>query len=236
MPASSHLESIRQQLGIEIGECFVCADELGGDFWGCTPLSDEELAIYICDFSGHGTASAINTFRFHTLLQQQMEQFGRDPAYFINLLNRQMHSLLAVDQFATTFYGVIHTALDTLFYAATGAPPPLLLRADNTNEWLDSSGLPLGVVTEANYEVRETPFLPGDMLLCYSDSLIEQPLSAGGLLTEDDIARILQQRRAQPAQDIITALIQPLQDEAGNLGTLNDDLTLNLYRRTSKSF
>lgn len=226
MPSAITLCNIQQKMGVNITSHFACSSELGGDFWGCKMLSDEELAIYICDFSGHGIASAINTFRFHALLEQQAEQYGRDPSFFLGLLNQQMHCLLQPDQFATAFYGVLHLGLDSLFYVAAGAPRPALRRADGSIEWIDSSGLPVGIRANHTYPLREIPFYAGDALLCYSDCLIEEPTLNGNLLAEENIASLFSQH-----QNPIEVLLKPFTNTNGQTTAFSDDLTVNVYVR-----
>jgi phosphoserine phosphatase RsbU/P len=235
MPSAECLRTIEQQFALQTANCFLCSSELSGDFWGCKTLSDEELALYISDFSGHGLASAINTFRFHALLEHQLYQYGRDPAYFIALLNQQMTTLLTAEQFTTAFYGVLHTGLNTLFYIAAGTPPPLLLRPNGTIEWIDGTGLPLGIIEQTRYPLQEISFLRGDLLLCYSDSLIEQPLPDGTMLDENNIADIVLHTLSQHPNHLPNALLEALlshfRTPSGEVIALADDLTINMYLR-----
>lgn len=235
MPSASAMNRIEESFSLQTANSFLCSSVLSGDFWGCKELSDEELAIYICDFSGHGIASAINTFRFHALLEHQMNSFGSAPSHFMDLLNKQMCALLATEQFTTAFYAVLHTGLNTLFYASAGAPPPLILRANGTIEWIDSAGLPLGISANNHYAIKEVAFDAGDLLLCYSDSLIEQPLSSGAPLSEQKISEIilntLDNRPNHLPNALIEAFLAHFCDDTGELIALADDLTINAYLR-----
>lgn len=230
MPSAPALEQIKAKLGVHIASHFSCSADLGGDFWGCKMLSEDELALYCCDFSGHGIAAAINTFRFHALLEHQVMDYGREPAYFLARLNQQMHSLLQPDQFATAFYGVLHLGLDTLFYVGAGAPSPVLLRKNGEIEWVDSSGLPVGVSAHHQYSLREIPFSKGDHFICYSDCLIEQPTMQGTLLDEKALEEMIS-RSAQTPEDLMQALLKPFMQPDGSLMAFPDDLTVNVYGR-----
>jgi sigma-B regulation protein RsbU (phosphoserine phosphatase) len=241
MPSPARIGALESRYGLKIASFFSCSADLSGDFWGITPVNEEEIALYICDFSGHGVAAAINTFRFHALLEQQIEQFGGAAAYFMERLNKQMVSLLAADQFATTFYAVLHLGLDTLFYVAAGAPSPLMLRDAGSEspsiEWIDGTGLPIGIREKHRYPLQETPFPKGDVLLCYSDSLIEQPTCAGTLLSTDAIAELVlqtvQQKPENLPQAIIDSLLSPFRMADGSVIPFQDDLTLNVYSRSA---
>ena len=43
---------------------------LSGDLWGLIEIDDDQLGVWICDYSGKGIQAALNTFRIHTLVQE----------------------------------------------------------------------------------------------------------------------------------------------------------------------
>jgi sigma-B regulation protein RsbU (phosphoserine phosphatase) len=146
-----------------------------------------------------------------------------------------MHSLLSAEQFTTAFYGILHTGLDTLFYVAAGSPPPLILRADGSIEWIDSTGMPLGITENNDYRIQEISFASGDLLLLYSDSLIEQKLPSGEILNETRLAEIVAQTASKRSNHLPNAILQTLlenfRNDDGEVIPLADDLTINIYLR-----
>ena len=150
---------------------------LGGDFWQIFPLSKTRLGFYICDFSGHGVASALNTFRLHALVSQNNLHL-KTPALFLKHLNKQMHLLLPRGQFATMFLGILDTRKKTLTYSGAGAPNPIFIRKGR-GRLLASEGLPLGILPNPEYQNSCIELQKGDILLLYSDALIEAPNKNG---------------------------------------------------------
>lgn len=179
----------RHKLSIE-GH-FEPSDELGGDFWTLFDLGDHQLGLLAADFSGHGISAAINTFRFHTLIERIPPQ-GLEPAEWLTMLNRPLKDLLPVGQFATCFYGVIDSRHGTLSYAAAGAPSPMLFHNGQVT-MLDASGLMLGVTNNPSFTADIVPFPRGASLLVYSDAMTEADDKSGHLIGEDGLMRLVQQ-------------------------------------------
>ena len=135
------------------------------------PISDTQLGIYICDFSGHGVAAALNTFRLHALISQ-LNKEELNPAKFLKTLNTQLNDLLPRGQFATLFMGVWDKAKKTLTYSGAGAPNPLVL-VNGKESVLHTEGMPLGISKKPTYKNYKLKLRSEDGLLLYSDALTE---------------------------------------------------------------
>lgn len=175
--------------GLMIEGRFEPSDELGGDFWTLFDLGEGRLGILAADFSGHGISAAINTFRFHTLIER-IPPHGYEPAEWLGMLNRPLKDLLPVGQFATCFYAIIDSREGTLSYAAAGAPSPLMF-LDGQVTMLDASGLMLGVTRNPIMTADQVPFPAGASLLIYSDAVTEALDRQGHLLGEDGLIRLV---------------------------------------------
>lgn len=181
LPGAKQIEKIEQKYAIEIAHYFTPSSSLGGDFWQIFDISKTRVGIYLSDFSGHGIAAALNTFRLHTLISQIDKSRIRSPAVFLKTLNSRLYDLLPRGQFTTFFFGIIDTEEKTLRYASAGSVPPFL-KTDNNETQLPSRGVPLGILTAPVYKENIVPFLPGSLLLLMSDALIEAKTLDGQLL------------------------------------------------------
>lgn len=171
LPTVQLLQDVRRRYGLDVVSYFEPSDKLGGDFWQITELDNQRIGLYLCDFSGHGLASALNTFRLHTLIFQMQEKI-KQPSDFLSILNYHLHTLLQRGQFATFFFCIYNYADSTLTYSGAAAPAPFLW---NGKKWqaLPTRGLPLGISQTAQYENQTVPFRPGNRLFIYSDALTE---------------------------------------------------------------
>ena len=93
------------------------------------------------------------------------------PAKVLAQANVMLRSRLPSDTFVTAFLGFLTG--DGFRYANAGHLPPLLLRADGTLGEPPGRGLPLGIESLPAYEDLELELGPGDMLLGFTDGLVE---------------------------------------------------------------
>lgn len=224
-PTPAHIAGMRDGFGVTIDSCFEPCSELGGDIWGLHRIDEKTLGFYIADFSGHGVAAAMNTFRLHSLVSRQ-PMSATDPAGYLASINSAMHGDLRKGTFATMLVGAIDLRENTLTYASAAAPPPLLLDAKGSRqpEFCPSNGMPIGLRAGSEYRNHVFPFSKDSMLLVYSDALIETPIFGDGALQEDGLMRLVAslQERCH-GTDVFTALIDTFERECN--APAQDDLT-----------
>jgi sigma-B regulation protein RsbU (phosphoserine phosphatase) len=230
-PGAEDIHEIEQRCGLEIVSYFAPSSEIGGDFWGIKSVSPEDTALWMVDFSGHGVASALNAFRLQAYVKDYSTLSAKPGDYLTHMNDKLMHLLLP-GQFATMFYGVLDHENDKLHYAAAATPHPMILRANGEVETLDGCGVPLGINMNLYHTVTEI-FLPGDMLLLYSDALIESADSSGAFLSEHDIVQTLKAHHLASAATLMNALLGRFQRHAH--GKLADDLTLLICKRSASA-
>ena len=196
LPQEKVLNTIRQNYHLNIAHYFSPSSLLGGDFWQVIPVSTNKIAFYICDFSGHGVASALNTFRLHALVSQNNKRLS-SPADFLTQLNHQMHLLLPRGQFATMFLGIYDKRQRTLTYAGAGAPNPILIHRKKQT-LLGAEGMPLGILPKPVYHDNTLKLSNGDILLLYSDALTESMTAKGVRLGFPTFKRMAMKRILMP--------------------------------------
>ena len=192
LPSAKELLDIKSKYGISIKYLFEPSFAIGGDFWGVIPINDDSVAVYACDFSGHGVTAALNTFRLHTLLKGLSKIHPDNPAAYFCEINDHLSGLLNNGQFATFILGVINTSKDTFTYSAAGTPSPVIGIGGTDIKFIDGSGLPLGITKEVKYENRVEKFPKGSFLFMYSDALNETTCKNGSFLKQEDIFSLVQ--------------------------------------------
>jgi sigma-B regulation protein RsbU (phosphoserine phosphatase) len=233
LPKREEIEGIERDYGVSLSSLFRSSSELGGDFWGAQRIDADRFGLYLADFSGHGVAAALNTFRLHTLAGQP-DGARSDPALYLAKLNASLCELLPAGQFATMLYAAYDRRDRTLRYASAGAPLPILVRKEGEAEILQTEGLPLGARKEAAYAAGSAALREGDTFFLYSDALIETPaFGATGErspYSEREIAdRLCALRRAVPdAEEYAWRLRAEMLSiyERDFFGFLLDDLTM----------
>lgn len=179
-PASDDVDAIANRYGVRIWSHHRSSSELGGDLWRIDPIDDTMFSVWMIDFTGHGVGSALNTFRFHTLLSD-MALSHLSPEAAIAAVNRRLTDLLPRGQFATALYARIDTKQRRVEYTSAGAPEPFKGRwGEHEVEVLESKGLPLGISKSATYRTWSMDLMEGAYLFLASDALVECETIDGG--------------------------------------------------------
>lgn len=189
LPSGDCLSSIRDTYHLDMAQHFEPSSILGGDFWQVVPISKKKLGLYICDFSGHGVAAALNTFRLQAIVSQ-MNRVIKSPATFLRQLNTRLYRLLPRGQFATFFFGIIDVEEGVLRYASAGSPAPILKTARGIKR-LSTAGMPLGIMKTPHYQDHAVRLHENDRLFLFSDALTETPNAEGVRLGEDGFANMV---------------------------------------------
>ena len=112
-------------------------------------------------------------------------------------LNREFTAASAKGVFATAVVMTFESAGNRLVISNAGHPPPLWYQAKRRRWTLlqpqtaaDAGGIPWGIMDESTYQQFQLPLSVGDIILCYTDSLVESKGADGELLGTDGLLRI----------------------------------------------
>jgi sigma-B regulation protein RsbU (phosphoserine phosphatase) len=127
-------------------------------------------------------------------------------------------------RFTTAVVAEYETTSHTLTYVNAGHNIPLLLRADNRVERLERGGLPFGIDASAPYDVASVQLASGDVLLIFTDGLVEAVNERGEEYGDDRLLAILPALRQYSAQGGVAALMNELNRFTG-MAHQHDDIT-----------
>jgi serine phosphatase RsbU (regulator of sigma subunit) len=147
---------------------------VGGDWYHAAALRDGSVLLAVGDVAGHGTLAATTMAQLRYSLRA-LAVTTTDPAVLLGHLNRITCELdeERPETAATAIVARYEPALRRLTWAQAGHPPPLLSRGGRTQPLQRPSGPMLGVVEDATYECAELRLAIGDVLLLYTDGLVE---------------------------------------------------------------
>src|SRR6266496_2109043 len=147
--------------------------EVGGDWYESIALPGGRVALVVGDVAGHGVRAAVTMGRLRTAIHT-LAMLEMPPAQTLQQLDELMQELGAREpHFATCVYGIFDAVAGTLEVASAGHLPPLLVRPDDTIEFLDvSPAPPLGIGT-GPIQSRTIKIDDGSLLVLYTDGLVE---------------------------------------------------------------
>ncbi len=160
--------------GLDIAASYVPCFDVGGDFYDFVKINERRVVVAIADVMGKGLPAALmmSAFRSTVRAYTSAECSVGDFKGTIGKLNEMACKECSTGEFITLFYAVIDTADDTITYCNCGHEPTVLLR-DGSARDLNTGGLVLGVTPEAEYEIETVPLEQNDVLLFYTDGLID---------------------------------------------------------------
>ncbi|GAA0937408.1 SpoIIE family protein phosphatase [Kribbella koreensis] len=203
-------------------------DELGGDFYDVFALDSERWAFFLGDVCGKGpAAAAVTSLARYTLRAAAMH----NPAAALSTLNELLYERFSSGdlRYCTAVFGTLLSDSETgriaIRFASGGHPPPLLIRADGTCEYLRSpDGTLIGILPSSQFPQTEITLDPGDLLLLYTDGLTEARVNGQRDLYGPEALRALARQYAGTSPD---ALVAALSEVLAGFGPrLADDTAL----------
>ena len=232
LPDDKTVAEIGAFCGGTIEAYYKASFELGGDLWGCWSLGSDRIGIYVLDIAGHGVGAALNTFRVHATMAR-FEALRHDPAEFLTQLNAALQPNFPLGQFATMFYAVLNFETGELVYTGAGAPRPMIISPDGEIRLLDSSGMPVAILSRPDYSNKYDRLEVGESLFCYSDVLTEAPAGDGSFLGEDGFVALVADHEREGTRETLVGRVLN-QFYARLPGALPDDLTAIAIHRAPK--
>lgn len=229
----------------------------GGDIHYVTCCATGRITrLVVADVSGHGAPVAEMATSLRRLMRKHSNHY--DQRGFVVEVNRHFSELVdpARGPETTRNAAVFATGLFASFYAPTnelavcnaGHPRPLRYDAEKRSWSVLSIGpetggsrspanLPLGVIEESRYDQSVSTLGPDDLVLVYTDSLIETRGKSGKFLGEAGLLELLSTIDPGAPDDFITTLVRRLCEFAGSsleTHAFEDDFTVLLMRRNER--
>lgn len=202
--------------------------ELGGDCYDFVPLPHNRLALAVGDASGKGLAAALMISNVQSSLRTAASFTESDGAAVLGAVNRQVYASSLADRYATLFYGVFDGATRTLRYVNAGHNPPMLIRRDRSIIWFETGGAPVGMFPDWTYEESAVQLNPGDLVLAYTDGVVEAVNPADEEWGVEGLRRAAAESDEQCADDMVHAIFASM-DEFSR-GRQTDDATVMVLR------
>jgi len=162
--------------GIELSAFNQPAREIGGDYYDVIVLDDRHIGIAIADVSGKSVGGAMLMSVCRSVLRAQARGFLR-PADLLRSLNHTMTGDISEDMFVTMIYMILDLQTRELVVARAGHEKPLIVRADRRVEFVESTGVAIGLVDPDTFDhviSEQTVTLGrGDLVVLYTDGITE---------------------------------------------------------------
>lgn len=155
---------------------YLPAMDIGGDFYDVIQIDENRVSVVIGDVSGHGIAAALLTSMLNIMIRNLVPKYS-SPDQLLFYLNNEFYKIFehgGNEMYACVFYAVIDTKEETIYYSNAGQQLPIYVDAMQNKAYeLDSSGLPIGLIKNSQYEFKTMSYNPWDMLMFHTDGLAD---------------------------------------------------------------
>lgn len=216
-------------------------DAEGGDIHYVSSCGTGRITrMMIADVSGHGVGVSKIAGTLRNLMRRYVNYV--DQREFFKRLNTEFGLASNAGMFATAIVMTYWAPTDCLVLSNAGHPAPIAF-ASRRNAWfalkghvnhrkeddLEPSNLPLGVIDESSYEQIAVRVRVGDMVVVYTDSLVEARLPDGSMLGEAGLLDILRTLDTSKPAQLARALFEAVMARTGGRA-LEDDATIMVLR------
>jgi serine phosphatase RsbU (regulator of sigma subunit) len=144
---------------------------VGGDWYITAEMPEGNVLLAIGDVAGHGLDAAAGMARLRGALAG-LAITGAPPERLVGWLNDLVHHV-APEHTASVMAGYFDPPSRDFTWAQAGHPPPLLVRGSCARPLGQPAGILLGA-GRGGYEAMTVRLEPGDIVLLYSDGLVER--------------------------------------------------------------
>lgn len=216
-----------QDFGLDLAARYISARELGGDLYDFVRYSPQQLGIALGDVSGKGTAAAlygaVAIGSLRSLAPRKLQ-----PAEMLHELNKLVCERRIEGRFMTFCYATWHAGRRRLRLANAGQSQPLLYHQGACDK-IRVRGFPLGIYDDVTYDEVSTTLEPGDILVFYSDGLVETLNESGEEYGAERLAELIAANAHLSATELADTILESIYRFA--LGApAADDRTLVIAR------
>ncbi len=203
--------------GYEVETFYQPFRDVGGDYFDVIDLPGGRTLFAVADVSGKGMPAALLAANIQALVRS-IASVTQDPVALAVQINEHLGRYTPSDRFATAVFVVLDRASGELAYVNAGHNAPIV-SGPGPAVFLRATGMPLGLLSDARYELGTAIIPPGGVLLLFTDGLTD------AIPGDAPEARLCEALVGDSAKTMLQlrALVNPKFNE--------DDVTLLLVRR-----
>ncbi len=210
------------------------AQIVGGDFYDYLKVGDgeERLGILMGDAASKGLGAAAEAMYISGAMRMA-STFQVKISLMMSNMNQLVNKIFSDDKFASLFYGELSNDKKGLFlYANAGQNPPMFFRKKfNDIVLLDSTGPLLGPTPNAKIETDSINFHNGDILVIYSDGLVEAANDKFEFYGEEKLGHIILDSVNLSPKEIAASILEDVIKFSTNESQYQDDKTIVVIKR-----
>lgn len=203
----------------------------GGDYFDVIYLPGGAVFVVIADVMGKGISAALLANMLRTNIRALLGQ-AADPGRLIASVNRSLAPDLAkLDMFITAACAWISPDRSLIREVNAGHPAGLVYHDGMPHTALKSQGLPIGILSETEYETHECPFAPGDCLLLFTDGIPEADNEAGEFFDVEGLRKAVAAASVATAEELVKQTLRAVANFSNHAPPGDDRTVVAIIRK-----
>ena len=212
----------------EIGVIYQPINEVGGDYYDILKERQGRRPVLIADVEGKGLPAALLAASSQAIFHSLHDLYFFEPAKFISKANSLIFNFTKGNRFITLFWLLIDDKNKSVTFVNAGHIEPFVLSGKKVTN-LESGGVLTGFVEETVYQQGKVALKKGDIIVTYTDGVLEVNNPMGEEFGRDRLVRLVKANRGLTAED----LTQKIHEEIFNFSKgkrFHDDFTLLIVK------
>lgn len=211
--------------GASFGCFFTGIEGVCGDYFDVIPCRKDRISFVLADVAGKGMNSLIVMVMIRAIMQLVVNT-QKTAATILNWTNRGITGKINIDHFASLVLANYDSENKSIQIATAGNAPGLIYHESTKEiETLKITSDPIGVDKATEYTDIEFPVNSGDIIVLYTDGLVEAVDSNSKQYGVDNIKRLVIENANLKASDISNKIKKSLNEFCGS-AKQHDDQTL----------
>ncbi len=204
--------------------------QVGGDLYDIAKFEDGRILFLVADVCGKGMGAALlasNILAGFRILHNAKDFHPLDA---VRRMSKQLLTFSRPGDFATLFIGVLDPSAHTFRYVNAGHNPPLILRDAGSVDYLESSGVPIGMLDHDIWKEESLEFGTGDYLFIFTDGIPEAINCQDEQFSDERLEEFVQQCRNQSPKELTELVMNEVRKFIGDVPR-SDDITMVVLHR-----
>ena len=226
MPANTEPQPLEfPVLGLKtLSVLFEPALMIGGDMFDFLEYSGNRVALVLGDVSGKGAPAALYAALVSGLLRSTAS-LEPHPAQMLSAINLSLNERRIEAQYVSLAYAVWDDDSRSITFANSGLPRPFFCRKGVISR-IETTGLPLGLFEEADYDEVTVNAESGDVFVLLSDGILDAISASGEQFGPKRVEEIVQKNCGMQPNELVQSIFDAVDTHRGTRATFDDETVL----------
>jgi len=207
--------------------------QVGGDLYDISELEDGRILVLLADVSGKGIGAALLASNILASFRTLYNLKKIDMLEGTSEISKRLLDSTRPRDFATLFIGILDPHSHSMRYVNAGHNPPLVIRRNGDPEYLEASGIPIGMMDLNTWKEESITIEPGEFIFIFTDGIPEAMNRRGDQFGDERLEKFVLDNREKTPGILLKTMMNEV-DKFIEDYTRSDDITAIILRRNGE--